>query len=344
MASFTKRGDKILVRIRINGYSLQSKTFHTRKDAITWAKSVEADIQMGRWVDPKREGMTFAQALARFKKEGLARVRLEQSITAYVPRLEQVPFLGNRLIDINSEDISLLRDMWSRELKPGSVLRYLNVLSSLFEMARIDWGVNLTNPVKLIRKPKDSPTVGRKLLKGEFEGVLSILDNVQLIQVAKVAAQTGMRLGEVTSLDWRNIDLDKALCVLPVTKNGYKRIVPISREMVKLLESIGPAIEGAVFTIDKNVCSHLWSNAVRKARRKYEQECEREGVCADSQFLVGLRFHDLRHNRVSELHELGLNTAEVAAISGHRSLTCLQRYTHINPEILGQKLAALEAA
>ena len=343
MASFTKRADKILVRVRINGYPVQSKTFHTRKDAAIWAKSVEADIQMGRWIDPKREGMTFAQALKRFEQEGVKRVRLEQSVTAYIPRLERVPFIRKSLKDINGEHISCLRDAWIAELKPGSVIRYLNVLSSLFEMARMDWGVEVSNPVKTIRKPKDTPSIGRRLMKGEFERVVAVLHNDQLIQVARVAALTGMRLGEVTSLDWQFIDLQKGLCVLPVTKNGYKRVIPIGPEVIKILESLGHRTD-KVFSIDKNVCSHLWSNAVRKARRLYEQACERESIIANPNFLVGLRFHDLRHNRITELHELGLNTAEVAAISGHRSLSSLQRYSHISPEHLGQKLAALEAA
>ena len=42
-----------------------------------------------------------------------------------------------------------------------------------------------------------------------------------------------------------------------------------------------------------------------------------------------LRFHDLRHEGVTRLFETGLSIPQVAAVSGHRSWSSLQRYTHI---------------
>jgi integrase len=42
-----------------------------------------------------------------------------------------------------------------------------------------------------------------------------------------------------------------------------------------------------------------------------------------------LHFHDLRHDGVSRLFEMGLNIPHVAAASGHRSWTSLKRYTHL---------------
>lgn len=42
-----------------------------------------------------------------------------------------------------------------------------------------------------------------------------------------------------------------------------------------------------------------------------------------------LRFHDLRHEGVSRLFEMGLNIPHVAAVSGHRSWNSLKRYTHL---------------
>jgi integrase len=51
------------------------------------------------------------------------------------------------------------------------------------------------------------------------------------------------------------------------------------------------------------------------------------------------RFHDLRHEAVSRLFEKGLNIAEVSAISGHKELKMLQRYTHLRAEDLVHRLA-----
>jgi integrase len=45
--------------------------------------------------------------------------------------------------------------------------------------------------------------------------------------------------------------------------------------------------------------------------------------------ITGLRFHDLRHEAASRLFERGLNPMQVAAITGHKSLQMLKRYTHL---------------
>lgn len=45
--------------------------------------------------------------------------------------------------------------------------------------------------------------------------------------------------------------------------------------------------------------------------------------------LDDLRFHDLRHEGISRLFEMGWNVPHVAAVSGHRSWISLKRYTHV---------------
>ena len=51
-----------------------------------------------------------------------------------------------------------------------------------------------------------------------------------------------------------------------------------------------------------------------------------------------LRFHDLRHEATSRFFEKGLIVMEVAAITGHKDLRMLQRYTHLRAEDLARKL------
>ncbi|WP_319025869.1 tyrosine-type recombinase/integrase [Acidithiobacillus ferriphilus] len=51
-----------------------------------------------------------------------------------------------------------------------------------------------------------------------------------------------------------------------------------------------------------------------------------------------LRFHDLRHEATSRLFEKGLNLMQVAAITGHKTLQMLKRYTHLRVEDLAKLL------
>jgi integrase len=58
----------------------------------------------------------------------------------------------------------------------------------------------------------------------------------------------------------------------------------------------------------------------------------------DKAGMPDLRFHDLRHEATSRLFEKGLNTMEVASITGHKTLTMLRRYSHLSMEHLLAKL------
>ncbi|WP_437560537.1 tyrosine-type recombinase/integrase [Acidithiobacillus sulfuriphilus] len=54
--------------------------------------------------------------------------------------------------------------------------------------------------------------------------------------------------------------------------------------------------------------------------------------------IEGLHFHDLRHEATSRLFEKGLNPMQVAAITGHKTLQMLKRYTHLRAEDLAKLL------
>ena len=61
-------------------------------------------------------------------------------------------------------------------------------------------------------------------------------------------------------------------------------------------------------------------------------------ICCKTIGIDNFRLHDLRHEGVSALFEKGLNMMEVSSISGHKDLSMLRRYTHINPLTLICKL------
>ena len=62
-----------------------------------------------------------------------------------------------------------------------------------------------------------------------------------------------------------------------------------------------------------------------------------ERVCKIAE-IEGLRFHDLRHEATSRFFEKGFNIMEVSAITGHKDLSMLKRYTHLKAENLALRL------
>lgn len=103
-----------------------------------------------------------------------------------------------------------------------------------------------------------------------------------------LAVEAAMRLSEIVSLRWENIDLERSIATLPDTKNGDVRLVPLSRTAIQRFMPMRKE-EGQVFGITPHAVSVAFSRAVT-----------RTGI-------PNLRFHDLRHESVSRLFEKGLN-------------------------------------
>nr|WP_241160289.1 MULTISPECIES: site-specific integrase [Acidithiobacillus] len=121
-------------------------------------------------------------------------------------------------------------------------------------------------------------------------------------------------------LRWENIDFSRKTAVFYDTKNGDDRTAPLSSAAVAVLHSLPRDLAGRVFPISEPAVEQGW----RRARK--------HAVIED------LHFHDLRHEATSRLFEKGLNPMQVAAITGHKTLQMLKRYTHLRAEDLAKLL------
>jgi integrase len=195
------------------------------------------------------------------------------------------------------------------------------MISVVFNTVRKRWFISCENPVASIVKPKENKSRDRILKEDERESLLRVLaDQPQLRAIVLLAESTAMRRGELVSISWENVDLQKQVLFLPDSKTGA-RYVPLSSQAVKVLEEVrGAKANGRVFNISDSYLSHAFRDA-----------CKAAG-------LVDFRFHDLRHTAITRYAMMGLNVLELQAISGHRTLQMLSRYTHIQPDQLALKL------
>ena len=120
--------------------------------------------------------------------------------------------------------------------------------------------------------------------------------------------------------DRRLEDGNNRTAYLPMTKNGDSRTVPLSTRAIATLNDLPVHISGKVFPLSETALRGLWGRA-----------CRRAGIS-------DLHLHDLRHEATTRLFELGLNIMEVSAITGHKDLKMLKRYTHLKAEDLALKL------
>ena len=115
---------------------------------------------------------------------------------------------------------------------------------------------------------------------------------------------------------WEHLDRKAKVLLIPETKNGTPREVPLSTTALAVLDALPRRIDGQV-----------WGMRADSISQAFERVCEAAGI-------EGLTFHDLRHEATSRLFEKGLNPMQVAAITGHKTLQMLKRYTHLRAEDL----------
>ena len=341
MAYIRKRLDAWEVSINKKGFPRRSRTFTTKADAEKWARQVEGEMDRGVFVSrTEAENTTLSDSLARYEREVTP---LKKGISQELSRLRilNASSLSSRsLASLQGKDIALYRDKRLKEVSPATLRRELTILSSVFKYAIKEWGMTgLVNPVDAIRLPSARGEIrDRRLLPGELDRILSASESPVLPALARFAVETAMRQGEIAGMTLPIVDLKKRTVTLLETKNGEKRIVPLSTEALRILSRLTRRIDGKVWGVTNHAVSVAWRRALARARRMYEKECEEKKEKPDPAFLVDLTFHDLRHEATSRFFEKGLNPMQVAAITGHKTLQMLKRYTHLKAEDLAELL------
>jgi integrase len=328
MASITKRGKRWLSKIRRKGHAAVQKTFSTKEDAILWARKTESEIERGIFLEDLEEARTttLKEAAATFETEHLERLRHgSREKNRLAALLERSGWGPLALTNLKGKDVaSYTRKREKEGVKPDTIRLDLALLSRLYKHARQEWGMeSLRNPVDAVRRPSLRGTGRtRRLEEGEEETLMKAA-HVDLKPIILFALETAMRREEIANLSWRNIDLIKHTAHLPRTKNGESRTVPLSKKAVAILrlQRRKKGSKSSVFGLSKN------------------QITDRMRVTVKRGGLLGLRFHDLRHEATSRLFERGnLDMMEVASITGHKTLHMLKRYTHLRAENIATKL------
>jgi len=325
MATFRKFRDRWQAQVRQRGIGQITKTFGSKAEALSWGRQMEADIgQSVRLPDQgKLDEVTFGDLLERYQREILPLKRAGEKERQLLKPVMTEPFCRLSLGRLTPSDFISYRDRRLGSVKPASVCRVLAILQHALEVARLDWNIPLaSNPLKSVRRPRIIGGRDRRLMPEEMERPNVALAGCRaptLRELVALALETGMRRGELLSLDWSHVDLGVRVAHLPITKNGFSRDVPLSTRAIEVLRSLGPNDEGLVFPLSPNAVRLAWQRVRLRAG------------------IPDTRFHDLRHEAVSRFFEKGLEMMEVATISGHRDLRMLRHYTHLKAANLALK-------
>lgn len=335
MATIEKRtsrdGDEgYRVKVRVKGFPSQSATFKRRTDARLWAQSTEAGIRERRhFPSAAAKRHTLGELVDRYIAEILRKDSSHaKDVTRHLMWWRQE--LGHLcLIDLTAAEIARCRDRLSAGIKrngavraPATVARYLASLSHAMTIARREWEWLDHSPVSKVRKPREPQGRVRFLVTDERLRLLAACEqsgNDALYPIVVLALSTGMRLGEIITLRWEDLDFERQLIVLNKTKNGERRGVPLVSVPLEVLrkrftsrrsdtELVFPRADGKKpLDIRK-----AWNTAVARAQLK------------------DFRFHDLRHCAASYLAMQSASPSEIAAVLGHKTLQMVKRYAHLS--------------
>jgi integrase len=206
--------------------------------------------------------------------------------------------------------------------------RCLTLLGTMFALAE-KWSVVAphSNPVRGIAKFPEQRRE-RFLSRDEFARLGTALElaersseiNPYAVAAFRLLLFTGARLGEIQSLRWEWVDLERGLLLLPVSKTGQKAI-RIPDPAIQILKSL-PRVEGN-------------PHVLPGARRTYLKNLHAPwSKIRSSAGLPDLRIHDLRHAFASVAAAQGKSLQTIGALLGHARTETTERYAHLLPDDL----------
>lgn len=328
MANIRKRGNKFQVQVRRAGYRSHTKSFSRISEACVWARAQEVDIDRNEAGITRPVTTLLSDLLKRYLQEITPHKKSKDSEARRISRLLRDPISRTRLCDLSPDKLASFRDT---RLKDGQrAASYdLQIIRHTINIAQMEWGVPLKeNPVNQIRMPSPLKPRERRLNLNEYEKLLSFSENSRsffLTPLIILGVETGMRLGEMLQVTWKDLDKDNSTLLLKDTKNGSSRIIPLTQHAMDVIEKLPKG--------NKNIIPVTYS-AVKSA---WQRLCNRAEI-------EDLRFHDLRHEAISRFFEYGLTLPEIANISGHYTKSQLLRYAHSDKNIIHQIAEQIDKA
>jgi integrase len=214
----------------------------------------------------------------------------------------------------------------SLPVKPQTRANYFSHLSPIFAIATPAWKYPLSKQefenaiesmkrLKLIAKSAERdrrPTLAElDRLMEHFAGRRS--DSVPMQKITAFAIFSTRRQEEITRLLWGDLEGGRIMVRAmkdPKNKDANNVRCELTPEALQIINSM-PKEDSRIFPFTADAISSAFTKA-----------CQILGI-------EDLHFHDLRHEGISRLFEMGRTIPQVATVSGHRSWSSLQRYSHI---------------
>jgi integrase len=315
------------VKMMVAGHQV-SQVFDFLDEAKTWRDLQRAGSSLD--VDEKRifearakkresRSYTVKQAFERYEKEVTPAKKGSVVELTRIGKAKKTALASKSFYMVTPKDVLAFMDEIGGS--DNNKRKYASLISHLYKIAITRWSKAVENPVSgKIELPSNGKPRDRRLNGNEAEELLKHLTG-EAKNIFEFAIETAMRRGEILALEWKDIDFKTPSATLNDTKNGEIRAVPLSKTALRVLKKRKQGI-GAKKVFDITA-------------RRLRSDWDAAKIAAN---IPDIRLHDLRHEAASRLFEKGLNVMEAASVTGHKTLSMLKRYTHLNPSDIAKKL------
>ena len=256
-----------------------------------------------------------------------------------------LPVFGSKpLQEIRKGDIiEFFHAKSQQNFAPATTNRFLHHLQAIFSRA-IEWEIEgiEKNPAKGIKPLPNHSRHERYLNSEEAQRLIAAVQgskNKLLGPIIAFLLLTGCRKREVLDARWENIDFDRAILIIPLSKNGKTRHVPLSlgaRTVLLQARNYQRQQLGSV----ADTCPWVFANIdTGKPFASIDNGWQNARAAAG---LEDLRIHDLRHSFASALVNSGMTLYDVKEALGHASIQTTQRYAHLAPQRLMKAVSSAQ--
>lgn len=331
MGITVKPNGKFLARVRVGGGKRESKVFETRREAESWiearkmGESVMFDMTVNKWFNYWIENL-------------MTDIRINTKVSYKSKYKTWInPVIGRLLVrDVKPfHCMEVLNRMKAEDLKAGSIDQVRIVMHEMFAYA-VENGLVSTNPVTKSVKASGKVVTfqdTRCLTKSEQELFLEETKGRRYYEAFAFVLQTGLRYGELTGLQWNDIDLERRIMRIqrsasyvedhgefvvgpPKSKNGY-RDIPLTDTAISILDGLP---KDSIYVFARK------GKPVKRAN--YNMQLKR---ISEKLQIEPFSIHKLRHTFATRCIESGMKPKTLQKILGHSDITVtLNYYVHIS--------------
>lgn len=324
------------IRIMQKGVQVytESQTFDRKTTAQAWIKKRETELaEPGAIAKAKRSGATVKEMIEKYLEEYEKIRPLGKTKRATLKAISETWLGGLKDIEVTSQALVEYgnRRMQEDGIQAQTVGNDLAHLGAVLAVARPAWGYDI-DPMampdarRVLRKMgavSKSKERARRPTLDELDRILTYFcemrdrrkQQIDMVRVTAFALFSTRRQEEITRIRWDAMRQDEQSVLItdmknPGQKHGNDVWCHVPDEAWRILKSM-PKVSEFVFPYNARSVSASFTRACRFLE------------------IEDLHFHDLRHDGVSRLFELGWDIPRAASVSGHRDWNSMRRYTHL---------------